>query len=140
MTMADELSQLRTENASLRDQLSALQTQLAAALARIEELENRPKDPPAFVKATTPKRDPKLRHKRKADHNRARRLEAPTRILHHALDHCPDCNQHLHGGTLARRRQVIDLPEPQPVQVTEHQLIKRWCSWCQRWQAPSLDL
>ena len=140
MMMADELTQLRAENASLRGHLAALQDQLAAALARIDELENRPKDPPPFVKPNAPTRDPKPKRKRKADHNRARRLELPSRIHHHALDRCPDCNQHLHGGTLARRRQVIDIPEPQPVEVTEHQVFKRWCSWCQRWQAPSLDL
>ena len=41
---------------------------------------------------------------------------------------------------MARRRQVIDLPEPPPIEVVEHQVIKRWCSWCRRWQAPALDL
>jgi hypothetical protein len=35
---------------------------------------------------------------------------------------------------------VIEIPEPQPVEVIEHQVIKRWCAWCQRWQAPHLDL
>jgi hypothetical protein len=67
-------------------------------------------------------------------------LDVPTRIEQHALDRCPDGTQHLHGGTLARRRQVIELPEPQPVEVIEHQVIKRWCRWCHRWQTPALDL
>ena len=35
---------------------------------------------------------------------------------------------------------MIEIPEPQPVEVIEHQVIKRWCAWCQRWQAPHLDL
>jgi len=147
MTTADELAALRAENQALRQQLSAMleqlqatQAQLAAAQARIAELEQRPPDPPAFVRASTPQRPPKTRRKRDPKHNHARRLEAPTRIEQHALDRCPDCHGRLHGGTLARRRQVIELPAPPPVEVVEHQIIKRWCSWCQRWQAPQLDL
>ena len=131
---------LRQEVATLREQNTALQAQLDAALARIAELENRPKDPPALGKPNTPKRERTARRKRKPEHNRARRLDTPTRIEQHALERCPDCGLHLHGGTLARRRQVIELPEPQPVEVVEHQVIKRWCAWCQRWQAPHLDL
>ncbi len=34
----------------------------------------------------------------------------------------------------------IDLPEPAPVIVTEHHLIKRYCWHCQRWHTPRLDL
>lgn len=130
---------LRQEVATLRQQNTALQAQLDAALARIAELENRPKDPPAFVKANTPKRERTARRKRKPEHNRARRLDPPTRIEQHALEHCPDCGLHLHGGLLARRRQVIEIPAPPPVAVVEHQVIKRWCAWCKRWQAPKLD-
>jgi hypothetical protein len=131
---------LRHEVATLREQVAQLQAQLAAAQARIAELEHQPPDPPALVKAPTPKRARTPRRTRKPEHNHARRREPPTRIEQHALERCPDCGQRLHGGTLARRRQVIELPEPQPVEVIEHQVIKRWCAWCQRWQAPKLDL
>ena len=37
-------------------------------------------------------------------------------------------------------RQVIEIPEPQPVEVIEHRVIKRYCPRCQRWQSPKLDL
>ena len=141
MTPAEHIAALEAENATLRQQVSDLQAQLAAALARIAELEQRPPQPPAGVKPNTAKRERKPRRRRAAEHNRARRLDpTPTRIEQHALDRCPDCGQRLRGGTLARRRQVIELPEPQPVEVVEHQVIKRWCAWCQRWHAPQLDL
>src|SRR5919202_1605659 len=147
MMAANEVAALQAENqalrqavATLRAQNTALQAQLNAALARIAELENRPSEPPAFVKANSPKRERKARRKRNPEHNHARRLEPPTRIEQHALERCPDCGQRLPGGTLARRRQVIEIPEPQPVEVIEHQVIKRWCAWCNRWQAPKLDL
>jgi hypothetical protein len=140
MVSAEEFVALQAENAALRQELAALRVQLEQALARIAELEHRPPDPPPFVKPNTPKRARKARRKRAPTHNRARRLEAPTRLVHHVLERCPDCQQRLRGGRLARRRQVIDLPPPPPVEVVEHQVIKRWCSWCQRWQAPTLDL
>jgi hypothetical protein len=35
---------------------------------------------------------------------------------------------------------VIDLPPPQPVEVVEHQVIKRWCPCCNAWRSPTLDL
>lgn len=140
MTSAEQMTALQAENESLRQEVALLRDQLAAALARIAELEKRPKEPPAFVKPNAPKRERKPRQKRDPEHNRARRLDLPTRIEQHALDRCPDCGSHLHGGTLARRRQVIELPEPQPVEVVDHQVIKRWCAWCHRWQSPTLDL
>jgi transposase len=141
MLVQDELVQLRAENEMLRQMVASLQEQHAAALARIAELEQRrPPDPPSFVKPNSPKPESKPRRKRDPKHNHGRRYETPTRIEQHALDHCPDCHQHLHGGTLARKRQVIDLPPPPPVEVIEHHIIRRWCSWCRRWHAPKLDL
>ena len=97
--LRQEVAALREQNVTLQEQNATLQAQLTAALERIAELEHRPKDPPAFAKPNTPKRERKPRRKRKPEHNRARRLEAqPTRIEQHALDRCPDCGLRLHGG------------------------------------------
>ncbi len=38
------------------------------------------------------------------------------------------------------RRQVIELPPPQPVEITEHQVFKSWCARCGRWHYAPLDL
>ena len=142
MTLEAEVEHLRTENAELRLHAAELQQQLAAALARIAELEQQPPDPPPFVKpnrlpATEPK--PK-RKKRAAHHNRGRCCEPPTRTETHALDRCPECHYQLQGHSLDYRRQVIELPPPVPVDVVEHQVIKRWCPHCRRWRSPHLDL
>jgi hypothetical protein len=142
MTRDAELEQLRAENAELRLQAAQLQEQLAAALARIAELEQQPPDPPPFVKpnrqqSTEPKRK---RKKRAAHHNRGRRTEPPTRTQPHALDRCPDCNRQLSGDSIAYRRQVIELPSPVPIEIVEHQVIKRWCPHCRCWRSPQLDL
>jgi transposase len=142
MTLEDEVARLRAENAELRSTVAQLQEQLASALVRIAELEHQRRDPPSFVKPNTPARaDPKPpRKKREKHHNQARRREAPTRILTHALDRCPDCHYQLRGTSLDYARQVIELPPPPPIEVIEHRVIKRWCPACARWRRPQLDL
>jgi hypothetical protein len=142
---------LRVENAELRRMLAASQgrlvelgQQLAAALERIVELEariNQRRDPPASVK---PKRQKAPsggpRKKRAGEHNTSRKRMAPTRIERHALERCPECDYRLTGESLDYSREVIDVPPPQPVEVIEHQVVKRWCPHCGRWRSPQLDL
>jgi transposase len=141
MTLEDEVARLRAENAELHSLVAQLQDQLAAALARIAELEQQRRDPPPFVKPNKPARpDPTPRKKRAAHHNQARRREPPTQIVQHALDRCPDCNYQLRGHSIDYTRQVIELPEPPPFEIIEHQIIKRFCPVCRRWRHPQLDL
>jgi hypothetical protein len=64
----------------------------------------------------------------------------PTTCVEHALDRCPDCQYRLQGHSLDYSREVIELPEPQPVEVIEHRVIKRFCPHCRRWHSPKLDL
>jgi transposase len=145
----DELAQLRAENQALRTQLAQTQAQLAqaaeqlaAAQQRIAELEQQHHDPPPFVKPNrpTPTEPKRPRKKRAPHHNRGRRCEAPTRSEPHALSRCPECNYRLQGTSIDYRRQVIELPPPQPVEIIDHQVIKRWCPHCRRWRSPQLDL
>ncbi|SRR6266567_131596 len=109
----EEAIQLRKENQELREALKQTQELLGVALARIEELEKQKTPPPAFVKADVPKptaEENKPRKKREAQHNRARRRAMPTHIVEHHLAMCPDCDLRLGGISLARRREVIDVP------------------------------
>jgi len=135
MTLEQEVIALRAENAALR-------AELAAALKRIAELEQGKKERPSFAKANKPKKaGPKApRRKRKPEHNGARRRETPTKSVSHKLEDCPECGCHVHAQSVARRRQVIELPPPQPVEVTEHVVFKSWCPRCERWHTPRLDL
>jgi transposase len=147
MPKTETLARLRTENAALRRELNALQEQvaqlsaaLAAAQARISELEAKKTPPPAFVKPNVPERPKPPRKQRAPEHNHARRLETPTQIVEHRLQQCPTCQGRLSGIHLGRRRQVVDLPPPSPVEVTEHQVFRGWCSFCQAWREARLDL
>lgn len=131
---------LRRELSTLREQVERLTAVLHAAQARIAELEAKKTPPPAFVKANVPERPKPPRKKRAAHQNGARRLEAPTQVVEHRLECCPACQGRLSGVHLGRRRQVVDLPLPPPVQVTEHQVFRGWCSFCQAWREAPLDL
>jgi transposase len=133
---------LQERIAELTAQVAKLTEQLANALQRIAELEAKKTPPPAFVKANMPERAesrPPRRH-RAPEQNRARRREEPTVIVEHPLTTCPDCGSRLGGVHIGRRRQVVDLPPPPAVVVTEHQVQRGWCSACARWHEAPLDL
>ena len=136
MNLEEKIVELRCENERLREQIVLLEQ-------RIVELEQKGEPPPAFVKPNKPLREgPQApRRKRQAQHNHGRKREI--QVSHrreHALEQCPDCGYRLRGRSVARRRQVFDLPAPQPVEVTEHVVIKRRCPHCSQWKSPKLDL
>src|SRR5512137_1225452 len=146
---SEEAQALVTENAALRAEVAALQQQFAevtqqlqAALVRIAELEQGKLEPPAFVKPNRPlpSEPKKPRKKRAVEHNTSRKRAQPTRIERHVLELCPDCGYRLRGESLAYSREVIELPPPPPVDVIEHQVIKRWCPHCEAWHSPKLNL
>lgn len=139
----EETLQLRKENQELREALKQMQELLRVALARIEELEKQKTPPPAFVKANKkkqPEDGKKVRKKREAKHNRARPRSAPTQIIEHHVVNCPDCDLRLGGISLARVREIIDIPPPAPVEVTHHYLYKGWCATCQKWREAPVDV
>jgi hypothetical protein len=142
MMLEQEVERLRTENRELKQQLAQVLEQLAAAQQRIAELEQQHINPPPFVKPNRPKSsEPKAkRKKRAAHHNHGRKRMTPTRSVEHALDRCPDCHYRLQGHSLDYSREVIELPEPQPLEVIEHRVVKRFCPHCKRWHSPKLEL
>ena len=132
---------LQEQNHSLQEQVKDLQGKLSEVLSQIEELKQKMKEPPAFVKANVSK--PKKegpRKKRAKEHNGARKREAPTCIEEHLIRTCPDCQGDLTGITISRRRQIVELPPPPPVEVTEYQVYKGWCSHCQKWHEAPFEL
>ncbi len=134
MTQEEEIAQLRADN-------QRLQEQLAQALKRIEELERQKTPPPSFVKANVTKaHEKKTRKKRSAEHNGVRKRAEPTQVVDHRIEICSTCQGHLSSMVLARRRQVIEVAPPPPVEVIEHQVYKGWCSFCRAWQQAPLDV
>ncbi len=141
MTAEEEVVALRAEVANLKEQvrqLLAANTQLQAQLDKFQS------DPPTFVKPSTPKPKSQAgkqpRRKRAKDQNGSRKRETPTCTVEHHVEECPDCHYPLRHPALAKRRQVVELPPPAPVEVTEHQLFRSWCARCSKWHYASVDL
>ncbi len=134
---SQEFERLRAENAELRQQLVAALERIVALEAQLDQRG----DPPAFVKPMRQKAaSGQPRKKRAAEHNTSRKRMVPTRVERHALERCPECAYRLAGESLDYRREVIELPPPQSVEVIEHQVVKRWCPCCARWRSPQLAL
>src|SRR5205085_1601849 len=143
MTADERIPTLEEQLEQALERVSLLEEQLAAAHKRIEELEKQKTPPPAFAKANVKKPkvgEKKPRKKREAQHNHGRRREAPTRIVDHCIGSCPACASRLGGGSRARRRQVIEIAPPPPVEVTEHVIYHGWCSECKKWREAPVDV
>ena len=143
MRAEEKIASLEAQLKQALEQLTEVSEQLRVAQARIAELEKLKTPLPAFVKANkkkAPEEQKKARKKRDARHNRARPRSRPTQIVEHRLVSCPDCHLRLGGLSLARCREVIDVPEPPPVEVTEHRVYKGWCAGCQKWYEAPLDV
>jgi len=134
-----DLHTLREQNQSLREQMKALQEQLSVALAQIEALKK--KEPPAFVKPNGNKAKREgPRKKRAKEHNGARKREMATRIEEHLIRTCPDCQGDLSGINISRRRQIVELPPPPPMEITEYRVYKGWCPSCKKWHEAPFEL
>lgn len=139
----ERLSQAQEQLRVTQEELQVTREQLHAAQARIQELEKQKTPPPAFVKANVKKPEAgekKARKKRDAQFNRGRHRMQATQSVEHRLVTCPDCHLRLGGISLARSREVIDIPVPASVDVTEHRIYKGWCANCQQWHEAPVDL
>jgi transposase len=142
MTAEEEVVALRAEVATLKEQLAQALAVIAQLRAELDKYRNQP---PSFIKPNTAKPKDKAqkqpRRKRAKDQNGARpREQNPTQTIQHTVEQCPKCAYPLQHPQLALRRQVIELPPPQPVEVTEHQLYKSWCPRCEKWHQAHVDL
>jgi transposase len=149
MTLEEEVAALRTANAQLLTANAALQADVARLQTLVSALQAQlaavqvQKDVPPGVKPNKPRPDPaqkQPRKKRAPAHNHGRPRATPTEVRTHAYDTCPHCAYPLSGTSIARRREVLDLPPPPLVTVIEFQILKRFCPHCAQWVEPELKL
>jgi transposase len=141
-TTKGELQSTQEALRMAKGELQSTQEALGTAQVQIAELEKGKTPPPAFVKANKKKpkaEEKKPRKKREARYNRARKRSVPTHIVEHRIVACPDCDLRLGGMSLARCREIIDVPPPPAVEVTEHRIYKGWCMQCQKWHEAPVD-
>lgn len=125
---AEETDGLTEQNARLREQVARLHQELA-------QLRGSPLVPPVRKepepKPAAPVREKTVQKKRAGEHNHGRqRMERPNRWATHGVEHCPQCGTSLPDGWVVRRVQVIDLPLPAPLEITEHRVLRRQCPQC----------
>jgi transposase len=130
-----------------QEQIIAQQAQIAALQARVAELERQlglnssnsgkppssdgPKKPPR----TTSLRDPSGKKPGGQEGHEGKTLkqvEHPDDVVNHCPGACPDCGTALDVGmsTGFQKHQVFDLPNPQPIRVTEHRAHRCRCPKC----------
>jgi transposase len=158
---ADVVARLRKANAALHEvintqaaqietltgQVTALSAQLAAQVARIEELERRlgsdsstSSKPPS---SDPPYRKPERGSSRTASGRKPGKqpgsggttmplVDNPNETIVRDADRCADCGTDLTGASISRveRRQVTDIAPPPPPYVTEYRIITRTCPCC----------
>jgi transposase len=132
---------------TLTGQVTALSVQLAGQVSRIEELERRlgsdssnSSNPPS---SDPPYRKPERASSRTSSGRKPGKqpgsggttmplVDSPNETVVHDAERCQNCGTDLTTARVARveRRQVTDIAEPPPPQVTEHQIITRTCPCC----------
>jgi len=129
-----------------REELVALIVQQQEAIARLEarirELEQRPgSGGPRGMPGIKPTEAPPApsRGRRRRPHGFTRTRSTPTAVVEHAVEECPSCHIRLVGGSVKRRREVIEVA-PAPVEVTEHRYLERRCPGCGRRWVPKVAL
>ena len=143
VALAEENARLRAENVALKETITVL-------LARVAELERRlglnssnSGKPPSSDGLHKPKREPRTRSLRERSGKPSggqkghkgetlRQVATPNVTIDHYPETCRTCGLAL-TATMATRcsaRQVFDLPEPQPLIVTEHRAYRCRCGRC----------
>jgi transposase len=142
------LAHLEAVNAALQEQNSALSALVAVQQARIAELErqlglnsgNSGKPPstddlkkqPARTKSLRVRSGKKTGGQKGHPGKTLSRSETPDATIDHFPETCSGCGGALTGATATGHtaRQVFDLPEPQPLIVTEHRAHACRCGNC----------
>jgi len=133
------------------ERIAALEATVAQLTARVGELlarldavrgddppTGRPQGMPGLKPAATQPRPPKKMRKRREQQFVRHRMAPTTRVIH-AVAQCPTCGLALTGGSVKRRREVIEVPLV-PAVVTEHVYVERCCPHCRTRHTPPVNL
>ena len=114
--MVEERDLAQASRTELLAYIAELQGLVAELQARVRELEGRggggPKGLPGHKagSATAPAAETRRPRKKRA-HTFARPRLEPTERVVHAMETCPECATRLVGGSVQRRREVIEIPD-----------------------------
>ena len=150
-TSQQKIARLEEENAWLRAQNGRLEEHIARFVERIEELERRlglssrnSSKPPSSDGLKKPRAKPRTRSLRGKSGRKPGgqpghkgetlcRTAHPDRVQDHVPAGCQGCGSSLSKATVVGTpiaRQVFDLPETRPLEVTEHRAHAKRCGHC----------
>jgi len=127
--LRDEVERFRRENELLKDQIAKLE----ARLARYENAHT----PPSLKRGRNRKRDRDEGNKgkpgQKVGHKGASRpTAAPDKQVEVTADRCPDCGTELGDPVRIESKIIEEIPEPQPIIVTEFRIAHYRCPSCNK--------
>ena len=127
--LQDEIEQLKRENALLKECIRELEAKLA-------KYEN-PHTPPSLKRGGNSKKNQKINGGKKPGQKKGhkgvtRPQVEPDRQVDVTLDRCPHCDAELGDPVSVESKIIEEIPEPQPVIVTEFRIAHYTCPGCQR--------
>src|SRR3954454_15352332 len=148
--LSEDAPETAAAPAAVEEEMERLRAENAALQARVAELERRlglnssnSGKPPSRDGLQKPRREPRTHSLREASGKPSvgqkghkgetlRQVTEPDTTVDHYPDTCPGCGSALATATSIGYsvRQVFDLPEPQPLLVTEHRAHTCRCGHC----------
>jgi transposase len=125
----DRIEELERENELLKAKISELE-------ARLAQYENA-HTPPSLRRGHNRKKDPDKNNKgkpgQKIGHKGVTRpYAAPDRQVEVTIDLCPDCGADLGAPFRIDSKIIEEIPEPQPIMVTEYKIAHYRCPCCRK--------
>jgi transposase len=125
----DRIEELERENELLKAKISELE-------ARLAQYENA-HTPPSLRRDRNLKKDPDKNNKgkpgQKIGHKGVTRpYTAPDRQVEVTIDLCPDCGADLGAPFRIDSKIIEEIPEPQPIMVTEYKIAHYICPCCRK--------
>ncbi len=136
MDEGETLEQLRKENERLKRENELLKAKILELEARLAQYENA-HTPPSLRRGRNRRRDQDKKNNgkpgQKIGHKGITRPRAkPDKQVEVTADRCPDCGSEL-GDPIRIESQIIEeIPEPQPLIVTEYKIAHYRCPCCHR--------
>src|SRR6478752_2783888 len=136
MTPEEEITELKGENAALREQVRALLVRVQEPEARLAKDSHNSSKPPSSDGLKRKTKSLRTRSGKKPGGQLGHRGETlrlvalPDEVVEHRPSHCPQCQTPLVNAevVLRERRQVHELPTAVRLHITEHQALHRRCT------------
>jgi len=137
--LLEQNTQLRLENGLLKAKLSdyeLLKAKISELEARLAQYENA-HTPPSLRRGRNRKKDPDKNNKGKPGQKNGhkgvtRPYAAPDRQVEVTIDLCPDCGADLGAPFRIDSKIIEEIPEPQPIIVTEYKIAHYRCPCCRK--------